>query len=232
MTLTEQATSGTFEMVGDDLYKDIHKGIRAELFAVTGAAGHLDPTDRIGRADPASHVGNVIDLLVAHAGHEDAHLQSVLEVHLPEYAPRIAGDHEMLDAWMVGLRARADENVEAVSDLRGRTHALYLDLASFTSAYLAHQDLEEREIMPALEAAIGVEAGSAIHRAIVASIPPPEMAKSLAIMIPAMNIDDRTDLLAGMKAGAPPEVFAGVWGLVRSVLTAGDCAALATRLGV
>ena len=43
------------------------------------------------------------------------------------------------------------------TDLRGRTHALYLDLASFTSAYLAHQDLEEREIMPALDQAIGFE---------------------------------------------------------------------------
>ncbi len=39
------------------------------------------------------------------------------------------------------------------------------------------------------------------------------MAASLAIMLPAMNNDDRTELLGGMQAGAPPEVFAGVWSL-------------------
>ena len=39
-------------------------------------------------------------------------------------------------------------------------------------------------------------------------------------MIPAMNIDDRTELLGGMRAGAPPEVFEGIWGLTGSVLPA------------
>ena len=49
------------------------------------------------------------------------------------------------------------------------------------------------------------------------------MAKSLALMLPAMNIDDRTELLGGMRAGAPAEVFDGVWGLAGSVLDTGDC---------
>ena len=49
-------------------------------------------------------------------------------------------------------------------------------------------------------------------------------------MIPAMNVDDRAELLGGMQAGAPPEVFAGVWSLVGSVLEPADHAALARRL--
>ncbi len=51
-------------------------------------------------------------------------------------------------------------------------------------------------------------------------------------MIPAMNIDDRTELLGGMRAGAPAEVFEGVWGLTGSVLPAADFAALGARLGL
>ena len=47
-----------------------------------------------------------------------------------------------------------------------------------------------------------------------------------------MNVDDRTELLGGMQAGAPAEVFAGVWGLADSVLPPADLAALATRLGL
>ena len=56
------------------------------------------------------------------------------------------------------------------------------------------------------------------------------MARSLAVMLPAMNLDDRAELLGGMRAGAPAEVFQGVWSLAGSVLAPADRAALATRL--
>ena len=92
--------------------------------------------------------------------------------------------------------------------------------------------MEEREIMPALDAAIGFEAVLAIHQAIIGSIPPEQMAQSLALMIPAMSIDDRAEMLGGMLATAPAVVFAPVWNLVGSVLTPCDYAALADRLGL
>jgi hypothetical protein len=57
------------------------------------------------------------------------------------------------------------------------------------------------------------------------------MAKALALMLPAMNIDDRTEMLGGMQQEAPAPVFESVWGLTRSVLTPGDFRALAARLG-
>jgi len=71
-----------------------------------------------------------------------------------------------------------------------------------------------------------------VHQQIIGSIPPAEMARSLALMLPAMNLDDRTELLGGMQAGAPPEVFAGVWSLAGSVLEARDVAVLARRLAI
>jgi hypothetical protein len=51
-------------------------------------------------------------------------------------------------------------------------------------------------------------------------------------MLPAMNLDDRVELLGGMQAGAPPEVFDGVWSLARSVLPAADHQAVARRLAL
>ena len=109
---------------------------------------------------------------------------------------------------------------------------LYIELASFTSAYLAHQDLEERVVAPELHRVIGADGVLAIHQAILASIPPDQMAASLALMLPAMNNDDRTEMLGGMQAEAPPEVFAGVWSLAGSVLDPRDVAVLGRRLGV
>jgi hypothetical protein len=216
-----------------DLYRNIHKGIRAELFSVTGLAGRVDPGDRRARVELAARVGEVADLLVAHAGHEDAAIQPALEEHLPALAERISHDHERIEASIVSLRHWSAEAVEAEDSARRVAgHRCYIELASFTAAYLEHQDVEERLVMPALEDAIGVEAVIAINRQIVGSIPPPQLASTLALMLPAMNVDDRSELLAGLRGGAPAEVFAGIWGLAQTVLASSDVAALAARLDV
>jgi hypothetical protein len=56
------------------------------------------------------------------------------------------------------------------------------------------------------------------------------MARALALMLPAMNVDGRAELLDGMRAGAPAEVFEGVWRLAGSVLEPADVTTLARRL--
>jgi hypothetical protein len=233
VTITDLPLTAATAPVTLDLYRDIHKGIRSELFAVTTAAGRIDPAQGIARAALANHVSDVADLLVSHAEHEDGAIQPVLEQHLPELADRIEVDHHTLDSQVQDLREMAQEVAAlTVTDPGRRMQRLYLALASFTSEYLAHQDVEERVVMPALEQAIGVEAVVGIHQAILAGIPPEEMGRSLALMIPAMNVDDRAELLGGMRAGAPAEVFDGVWSLTRSVLDAADLSSLSARLGI
>lgn len=232
MTITEftTATTSPLRLVAEDLYRDIHKGIRAELFAVTERAGSVDPADRGERAELCGHVQRVAWLLESHADHEDTHVQPVLERHLPALFEQIEADHHRLDARVRRFAEQAAELVEVPGAARAHAHGLYLELASFTSTYLAHQDLEERVIMPSIEDAVGVDGCIGVHQAIVGSIPPEDMGRSLAVMLPAMNVDDRAEMLGGMKAGAPPEVFQGVWGLATSVLDARDLDALATRL--
>lgn len=215
-----------------DLYRDIHKAIRAELFAVTGAAGSLDPADDGGRGALAERVGNAVRLLVSHAQHEDEHLQDIIVRHVPILGQRVESEHVALDERMLALGslANAAADARAGDAARHRLHALYLELASFTSAYLGHIDMEERQVMPALCAAMPVSELVDVHGRILDSIPPPEMAESLALMLPAMNGADRADLLGGMRATAPAEAFAGVVGLARSVLRAEDFSVLAERL--
>ena len=233
MTITETTiATAPLRLVAVDLYRDIHKGIRAELFAVTERAGNVDPADQADKAALAAHITSVVELLISHAEHEDDHIQPALERHLPTLAEQVDRDHHRLEARIQLLAEQAADIVAGPGNVRGNGHRLYVELASFTSSYLAHQDLEERVIMPSLEDAIGPEAGLAIHHGIIASIPPEDMAKSLAVMLPAMNVEDRTDLLGGMQAGAPAEVFQGVWGLATSVLEIRDVEALAGRLGL
>lgn len=235
MTVTEitQIPKTPFEAATFDLYRDIHKGIRGELFGVTQLAGRLDPSDHLARVHLAEQVHATVELLVSHAEHEDRSVQPAIELHLPDLAAQISSDHERLEARLEDLDAMALDLVSVPgATRRPELHLLYVELASFTSSYLVHQDLEERAVMPSLEAAIGLEAVMAIHADILAGIPPQEMAASLAVMLPAMNIDDRAELLGGMQASAPAEVFTGVWALAGSVLPAADHAALADRLGL
>ena len=156
-----------------------------------------------------------------------------LELHAPELAEVIHVVHPELDRRVQDLRGLAAE-VQGTGGTRARAavHSLYLELASFTGAYLEHQHFEERECMYALADAMPVEELAAIDQAIVASIPPAELANGLSVMLPAMNVDDRVELLGGVREGAPPEVFAGLCALAESVLSPEAWKATAKRLAL
>jgi hypothetical protein len=232
VTVTQQPEIDGFQKVTFDLYRDIHKAIRAEMFRVTQLAATVDPSDLRARTAFAAEVEGLVHLLELHAEHEDHAVQPALEACRPDLAATIAADHILMDARYAQLRAVAAAAADATEDARVAMHHAYLALASFTGAYLAHQHTEEQVVMPALEAEIGVDAVITIHGHIIGSIPPPEMAASLAVMLPAMNIDDRAEMLGGMRAKAPAEVFQGVWGLAGTVLDPADYAALGARLGL
>jgi hypothetical protein len=217
--------------VSFDLYRDVHKAIRVELFAVVANAGRLDVSDHGGCQDVADQVESLVNFLRGHAEHEDGSIQAPLEQAAPELAARVAKEHESLEGQMDHLVALAMLLRRAPRlSARAVAHELYLDLAAFTGNYLAHQDLEERVIGHVLDEAIGVQGLIALHGAIMATIAPQELSYSLALMFPAMNIDDRTELLGGIRATAPAEVFEATWSLARSVLPAEDAQALSTRL--
>ena len=61
--------------------------------------------------------------------------------------------------------------------------------------------------MPALEAAVGVDGVMSIHGAIMEIISPDEMARTLALMLPTLNVDEQFEMLSGIRMAAPPEAF-------------------------
>jgi hypothetical protein len=92
--------------------------------------------------------------------------------------------------------------------------------------------MEERVIVPALVQRLGVDALLGIHGTIMASLSPEQFTRGLAAIVPAINLDDRCEMLGGMRAGMPAEAFAGVWSLAASVLAPEDATAVARRLGL
>jgi Hemerythrin HHE cation binding domain len=226
------AETAALEAVEVDIYRDVHKGIRSELFAVTLDAGRVDPHDDEAVGAVAGRWGSLVKLLVEHARHEEDFVQPVVEQFAPLYAEEILESHAQLEGQMAQLELLADRAGEACAAHRRLfTHRLYLGLASFTAAYLEHQEFEEFEVMVMLSQHVSAEDLRAIDDAIVASIPPEMMAQSLPIMVASMNIEDQSELFGAARMSAPPEVFAGMMGLARSVLEPARFDALTRRLG-
>jgi hypothetical protein len=113
----------------------------------------------------------------------------------------------------------------------GRASTCYLDLSRLTSGYLAHQLVEETQVMPALRPSSPPTSSSRSTCRSAASIPPEEMVLALSHLLPAMNVEERVDMLGGM-AMAPPEVFAVFREAAESILPAADFAQVAGRLGL
>jgi hypothetical protein len=214
-------------------YRDIHKGIRSQLFDVTATAGRLDPTDSVSWMALVDHLTDVQNTLTTHAHHEDTFVDPMVVQFDAELSASIEADHVHLDGRFAAIRELASAATSyPASDQRPVADLVYLELSGFTSEYLHHQLVEERVIMPALLSEFGIEEVVKMHVAIVSSIPPEDMAKELAFMLPAMNVDDRTELLGNVRETAPAPAFEGVVGLARSVLEPADFTALASRLGV
>lgn len=230
-TLISYQASPRLRHVDPNPLRDIHKGIRAALFAVTSAAGRVDPADAFEVAALESEIADVAKLLADHAHHEDEHFDlSMLPADLVE---RIESEHAVFDTRVALLIELAGEARGATpGDRRQAIHELYIEMASFTAAYLAHQDFEERTVVPALFDRIGADEVHAIHTRIIAEMSPEQFTRGAVAMFPALNIDDRFEMLAGMRAAMPDAVFAGVWSLAASVLAPQDAADVAARLGL
>jgi hypothetical protein len=225
--------TAALETVSFDLYRNIHKGIRHGLFGVTVAAGQVDPHDRGAVQTVTERWTDMVSVLVAHAEHEDTFVQPAIERFAPAHGAEIAEAHPRLEAQMAELEVLADRAAHACADqARVLTHRLYLGLTSFTAEYLQHQELEELEVMVMLSQHLSFAELLTIDNEIVASIAPDMMAKTAALMLPAMNIEDQAELYLGARAGVPPEVFQGMVMLAESVLEPPRYQALCARLGL
>ena len=97
--------------------------------------------------------------------------------------------------------------------------------------YLEHQVFEERQVMPALCAAISDDDLDVVHSTLKQNVPPDVMARTMLVMLPAMNVDERAAMLGGMSM-APPPAFAIFRDAAERALTPAQFSQLAARIGL
>ncbi|MGK0274202.1 MAG: hemerythrin-like domain-containing protein [Ilumatobacter sp.] len=211
-----------------DLYREVHKGLRLALFELARAAGALDPADHPSSDAFCEQFADVDMMLQTHHAHEDDPLLSaLLEDHVSTaLIDRIHAEHVLTDQRLAELRVLVAE----LSQGTDTTEAIYDAVTTFIAAYLVHMEVEERQVMPVIQNGASIEKLMAVQMAIRTSVPPMDMCVFLRCMLPAMNPQERTAMLAGMKMGAPPEIFAMFWEAAESCLSSTDMATVAGRM--
>jgi hypothetical protein len=214
------ALHAPIERVMRDLYRDVHKGLRNELFAITAQLGVVDPADDSALTQTADRMHGLFELLDAHARHEDDVIGPALDAIDPTLNRRVISEHAALDAAMVDLsRLGATALATTGSASVVATRRWYLAFASFTSDYLAHEATEELEVSPVLSDALGLGGVEALEQEIIAHITPDHFGRYLRLILPAANPGERADLLGGIRLGAPAEVFAASMEIAAGVLS-------------
>jgi Hemerythrin HHE cation binding domain len=214
-----------------DLYREIHKALRFALFGVTVIAGATDPADQSSLDRLTREWADVSMVLEGHHSHEDRFCDPLIEVHAADLRDELELAHRASNIAMAGL-TKSINGLAGQSGTSGVPLArLYLQLSDFTATYMGHLRFEEERVMPALNAALSDDELADVTTAIRMSVPPPEMCVFIRYMAPSMNLQERTDMLTGMRA-APEEVFELFRSATEDCLTPADYSELAQSLGL
>jgi hypothetical protein len=232
-TLSTAPEVDSFELgLPHDFYREIHKGIRYAMFHTTMQAGTVDVADTDQVEQLVDRCTDLIDILHLHHHHEDDFVQPLLASIAPDLSATVEAQHGSVDDGIeqLGLLGRRLSTASHLARSNA-AHRLYLDLTRFTAVYLDHQLFEETVVMPTLCAAVPVTELEAVHMTLRQSIPLDVLVDTMGVMLPAMNVAERSDMLAGMSL-APAEVFSVIRSAAESILTPEQFSVVADRIGL
>lgn len=217
---------------GWDLYREIHKAMRFAVAGMTTQAGRADAGDEHTVRTLLDEWDDVAFVLHGHHAHEDEFCDPLIRRHADDVRDELERAHHEADRQLASLQAAADGIRIATPAERGQLLlGFHLALADFEASYLPHLRFEECTVMPMLNAAMSDAELEAVTHRLRGSVPPADMCIYLRYMVPAMNFTERLDLLGGMYAGAPPEVFDLFRDAAESALTPPEFEAIALAVG-
>jgi hypothetical protein len=206
-----------------DMYRLIHKALRAMMGTTLATVGRMDPNDDEDTAAALSQVRDLLTLCRSHLECENRFIHPALEARRPGANTRTALDHAQQDGTLGALA----EQTETIAAAHGPERAqaagrLYRALALFVAENLEHMEREEGENNPQLWAAYTDAELASLQDALLASIPPRERALALRWIAPSASPFERAVWLGELQRRAPADAFSTLLETVRSQLTARD----------
>ncbi len=205
-----------------DLYVGVHKGQRAKFFEIASKAGELNHYDKKALDDLRGEIIAFKDHMVEHAKLEENNIHPLLRGRTPEGTKDLEEDHRVMHATLDSIVASLDQ-VSALPEL-GREQALefYRGWNRFLSFYFNHIDKEEEKVNPLLWKLCSNDELLGAFRVIISSQSQEELRYALTAMMPAMNMDERSEMLLGGSRILPAEAYQGLLRLAEGVLRPKD----------
>jgi hypothetical protein len=233
ITSQELAQVAAAEAPRFDMYRGIHKALRAAMADTLLAIGRLDTDDEADVAQASERVLALLAMCRGHLAHENEFVHAAIEARAPGASDAIAHEHEEHMRHIAALQSL----VEAIVGSTGQQRAaaadrLYSALALFVADNFQHMDVEETAHNALLWARYTDAELVAVHDALVASIPPQQMMEVARWLVPFMNPMERLGLLGDMRAKAPAPAFQAVLDTVRPHLSNVEWNKLARGLGL
>jgi hemerythrin-like domain-containing protein len=193
-----------------DLYVGIHKGQRSRIFDIAMKAGTIDYTDQDALDRFCSELTAFREHMCLHASLEEKLIHPLLSERVPGGARKLEKDHRVMHqqlddivAQFEGVRARSAES-EMHREL---VLEFYRAWNRFISFYFIHINEEEENVQPTLWKICTDKELAETFKAILASQNPEELKYDLQIMLPAMNMYERAEIINAGRANTPPQVF-------------------------
>ena len=195
-----------------EMYRHIHKAIRHILYSTALTLGSADFRHDKTMRESLDNMRGTITQLQERAGHEETFVHPALEGRMPGITKAFEDNHEDDERLFDRMRELGGQ-IEAAGDSDQRVslaNQLYGIFNTYISDYLGHLDREEAELQQALWDHFTDQELADIDHQIMGSVPPERMCVWVPVICNSFNASELTAIMADMKQGAPPEVFAGM----------------------
>ena len=191
-----------------DIYRRNHKALRACMCDTLVRVGALDASDRREVTIELTQVRAMAEFSSTHIAHEDTFVHPAMEARFPGTAKATAAEHAHHRYACRKIVALADAVHKAGIDERALLLTqLYHTIALFVAETLVHMNAEETDNNTLLWATHTDEELTRMEQAIAASMTPEEKAVSLRWMLPALNADERVELMEAVLQDVPSEFY-------------------------
>ena len=192
-------------------YGVFHKGLRTRLFDVCVELGRADFANPSETRIALDAWRQTVAFLRDHHGHEERFVEPMLRAIAPEVVAVNDAQHSDADGAMAELDRLADAVEGASIEERAvAARRLIARFQQFLVAYLDHLRHEETAMVAAIWAHFSDEQIAALGTRIQGSISPARFAEWLAILLPALNLDERAEMLGAIQRSSPATAFATI----------------------
>lgn len=202
-----------------DLYRNIHKGLRAAMFDTACRFGRLNTEEPEALQQALDQAQRLLMLMASHVKHENDFVHCAIEARRPGGAQRTADEHrehlETLHALGLEVAALRRALPAERGPLAQRLYRHFVDLAADQLQHMQREETHNNELLWTLYSDIELQA---LHDRLLAAVEPAARMEALRWMAQALNPQELAELMGDLQRKAPPEAFGAALSQVRAQL--------------